>query len=134
MLNRRKLLASIAPAALLAGCGITINPSTGAVTLPANVIDIITQAVVIAAKYAPTAESIAAEAAALFGPQYASIVTIGSAAINTLIAYLTNLVTPPTPTPAPASLRMYRRLGLVPPEGAHLIGYTRNGVAIYGYA
>ena len=132
MINRRKMLASIAPAALVAGCGITINPTTGAVTLPANVVDFIQGAVAAAAKYIPVVESIAAAAATLFGPGFASIVTIGSQAINTLIAYLTNLI-PPAAPPAPASMRAYHRLGLVPPAGAHLIGYTRNGVPIYGY-
>ena len=133
MLTRRNLLTAAAPAALVAGCGITINPTTGAVTLPANVIDFIQAAVAQAAKYIPIAESIAAAAASLFGPAYASIVTIGSTAINTVIAYLENLIPAPAPTPAPASMRAYSRLGLAPSLGSHLIGYTQNGIAIYGY-
>ena len=133
MISRRNLMTAAAPAVLLAGCGITINPSTGAVTLPTNVIDFIQNAVVTVAKYLPAAESIAAAAASLFGPSFVSIVTIGSQAINTLIAYLQNLIPAPTPVPAPASMRMYHRLGLAVPEGMHFIGYTKNGIAIYGY-
>jgi hypothetical protein len=122
-ITRRRLFASAAPAALLAGCGITINPATGVISLPPSVIDFITKAVSVAAKYIPVVESIAAVAASLFGPGFASIVTIGSQAINSVIAYLTNLVAPPASA---------RRLG-VGPSGSVLVGYTSNGVPVYGY-
>jgi hypothetical protein len=135
MLTRRTLLASAAVVPL-AGCGITINPTTGQVTLPANVVDFITSAVAFAAKYIPTAEAIAAVAASLFGPTFATIVTIGSQAINTVIQYLTNLITPLAPAAAARRLavRVYSRLGVPPPvSGSVLIGYTSNGIPVFGY-
>lgn len=130
MINRRTMLAT-ATALPIAGCGITINPTTGVVTLPPAVIDFITAAVAFVAKYIPTAEAIAAVAASLFGPAYVSIVTIGSDAINKVIAYLENLIAPP-PTPTPAQARLGARLHALAP-GSILIGYTQNGIPIYGY-
>jgi hypothetical protein len=129
MLSRRRLLATVAPAAVLAGCGTTIT--NGQVNLPPAVIDFIVAAVAFAAKYVPTVESIAATAAALFGPAYVTAVTIGSQAINAVIAYLSNLVAPP-PTPSAAQRRLAAYLKAAAP-GATLIGYTRNGIPIYGY-
>lgn len=92
-LSRRNLLGTIA----LLGGGIelgacTTNPTTGQVGLNPAVIDFITSAVATVAQYLPSAESIAATAAALFGPGYAAIVQIGSSAINTVIAALESAV------------------------------------------
>lgn len=96
-MSRRGLLAGVAllGAASLGGC--VTNPSTGQPQLSPSVIDFVTNAVATVAKYIPAAESIAATAAALFGPGYASIVQIGSAAINTLIQALQSVVTNLTP-------------------------------------
>lgn len=95
-LTRRTLLASAAPAMALAaaGCTSTTNATTGVVTygLDPTVVTTIQNAVTAIANYAPTVESIAATAAGLFGPQYAAIVSVGSAAVNTVITALTNLV------------------------------------------
>ena len=145
MITRRLLLASVAPAAAVtvAGCsnilgtGIGITTSAGGgvtVTLPTAVNTFIQNIVAGAAKYAPTIESIAQEAAALFGPAYASIVTIGSAAINAVITALENLTAPPasvptTTTTASAVLSPRRKKATL---NATLIGMTHEGVAVYG--
>lgn len=101
MVTRRKMLTNIlmagaATSALaVAGCATTTNPTTGVTTygLDPTVVAEITAAVSAVAQYAPTIESIAATAAGLFGPAYTTLVTVGSAAVNTVISALENLVT-----------------------------------------
>jgi hypothetical protein len=146
MLTRRNLLATAAPAAAavaLAGCsnilGTGVGITTGAggavtVTLPAAVNTFIQKIVTAAAQYAPTIESIAQEAAALFGPAYASIVTIGSAAINAVITALESLTAPPAAAPATAVtasavLSPSRKRATL---NAVKIGMTAQGVVVYG--
>ena len=99
MLTRRSLLSSGAigvTGLALAACG-TLDPVTGVTSygLPAGVVAFIQNAVAQIRAYIPTVESIAGVALSLFGPSYASLVTIGTAAINTIITTLTNLITPP---------------------------------------
>jgi hypothetical protein len=144
-ISRRALLTNAAPAVgalALAGCsnvlgtGIGINTTAGGgvtVTLPTNVNTFIQTIVQKAAQYAPTIESIAQEAASLFGPAYLGIVTIGSAAINTLITSLENLTAAPATAPATATTSAVvtgRRMGAT--LTAKKIGMTAQGVVVYG--
>lgn len=126
MLTRRTLLSSgaaIGASATLAACATTVSP-TGVTTygLDPTVVAYIQSAVNFAKQYVPTIESIAATAISVFGSQYASIVAIGSAAINTIINTLINLI----PGAAPAARRFH---------GMHLrgvfIGWTTGHVPIY---
>lgn len=121
MLSRRLLLASAAPLALMAigvgGC--VTNPTTGQPELDPTVIDAIQNAVATVAQYIPSVESIAETAAALFGPGYASIVEIGSAAINTLVSALESAVSNLTTS---ARLRLRARLKASAPTNAVNIG------------
>jgi hypothetical protein len=126
MLTRRSLLSSATvavPAIALAGCGSVVTPPV--ITLPSSIIDFIQSAVSAVAKYIPTVESIASLAAALFGPQWAGLIQMGSAALNTLIQYLQSL--------APAASAVLRA---VPRRTVMPIGIiqTPNGpVQITGY-
>jgi hypothetical protein len=145
MINRRTLLAGIAPGAALglAACAngtlpVSISP-TGQITvnLPSAVNDAIAQAVATVAKYLPTAETIASAAAGLFGPTYASIVTVGSAALNQLIAFLQSVVT----TAPAASKKLMATLlkGTSPWAPATLavskpLQFAPRGVTIQGYS
>ena len=131
-ISRRKLLAGIAPAGLLAvaGCATTTTNGVTTVTLDPKVIGFVQTAVADAAKYIPAVESIVATAASLFGPQYAAIVTFGSNAINTLIAALESAVSSLTP---PAAARLGARLRASSPTSPVLIGRTSTGVTVYGY-
>lgn len=143
-LSRRSLLASAAPAAAVAvagcsnilGTGVGITTSSGGgvtVTLPASITTFIQNIVNGAVKYIPIAESIAQEAASLFGPSFVSIVTIGSAAINTLITALENLVSPPVAAPTTTTTaggRLGHHVGAA--LTATKIGMTAEGVVVYG--
>lgn len=123
MLSRRLLLAGVAPGVILAAAslgGCVTNPATGQPELSPSVIDFITNSVATVAKYIPAAESIAATAAALFGPGYATIVQIGSAAINTLISALESVVTNLTPT---QSARLMTKLRATAPGVLVPIGF-----------
>lgn len=116
-LTRRRALRTVllgGAAAALAACASTTNPTTGVVTygLDPAVIAAITSVVQAVANYAPTVESIAATAAGLFGPGYAAIVTAGSAAVNAVIAALTNLL-PQIPVGAKAARRVGGVLGTI---------------------
>lgn len=113
-LSRRSLLGSAAllGAAALGGC--TTNPTTGQPELNPAVIDAIQSAVATVANYIPAVESIAATAAALFGPGYASLVQIGSTAINTVISALESVVSGLTP---PAQARLKAKLKATAPGG-----------------
>lgn len=114
-LSRRSLLGSVAllgAVAALGGC--VTNPSTGQPELNPTVIDAVQSAVATAANYIPAVESIAATAAALFGPGYASLVQIGSTAINTLISALESVVSNLTTS---AKLQLHQRLGATAPGG-----------------
>ena len=120
--SRRHLLATaaavVAVGSAVAGCA--TNATTGQPELNPAVIDFISNAVATAAKYLPSVESIASIAAALFGPGYATIVQIGSQAINTVISALISAVSNLTP-PAQARLRAKLRAtapGLQVPIGS----------------
>lgn len=112
-MSRRHLLAGAAllTAASVGGC--VTNPATGQPELSPAVIDFVTNTVATVAKYIPAAESIAATAAALFGPGYATIVQIGSAAINTLISALESVVGNLSPT---QSARLMSKLRATAPN------------------
>jgi hypothetical protein len=136
MLSRRTLLLSSvgASAAAVGGCGLftaTTNPTTGAVTygLSPAVVSFISSAVQQIASYLPAVESIAATAASLFGPAYATIVTAGSAAVNAVVQALTNLI--PT-APAAASAKLSAKLkALATSATGQLVGYTKLGVPVF---
>lgn len=120
-----------AGALTVAGCATTTNPTTGVTTfgLDPTVIAFIQDAVNIAAKYIPAVESIAATAASLFGPAYAAAVTAGSAAVNTLIATLENLV--PSLPVGKAKVAAKFRAASKPLLGGTFVGYTKNGVPVF---
>lgn len=130
MLTRRTLLASAAPAMAIAAAGCTTAQVTAFQNQWNTVVTQIQSLVAQAASYVPTVETIAAEAAALFGPTYESMVTVGSAALNTIVQTLTNVVTALTP-PAQATLRA--RLRASSPMKAVNIGTTPEGVAVTGF-
>jgi hypothetical protein len=138
MLSRRSILMGAA-ALPLGACASVTNPTTGVVTygLDPTVAAFIAKAVAKVAQYAPTVESIAATAASLFGAGYGAIVTAGSAAVNTVIAALTNLV---TNLPVAASARLKASVRQLATAGAlhgALVGYTQpvngkgGGVPVY---
>lgn len=133
-LTRRTLLVTAAPGALatLAGCAATTNPVTGVTTynLDPRVLDFIQSAVAAAAQYIPTIESIAQTASSLFGPAYAAIVAAGSAAVNQVVAVLTNIVGQLTPS---ARGRLRVRLRASGPTSPVYIGVTAGGVTVSGY-
>jgi hypothetical protein len=135
ILTRRSLLSSVAAGSAtlaLAGCATSTNPTTGAVTvgLSPAVADFIQSAVAAAAKYIPTIESIAATAASLFGPAFGTAVQIGTAALNQVIAVLTNVVTSLVPA---ASARLKGRLRGSSAITPVTIGTTPAGVVVQGY-
>ena len=117
-------------AAALGGCTLFQQNANGTYGLSAAVIAFVSNAVQAAAKYLPAIESIAATAASLFGDGYAAIVTVGSNAINQVIAYLTSLVANPPTLGASRNVSAYVRLGIPTPSGA-LVGYTRNGIPVF---
>lgn len=130
IISRRSLLTSTAllGAAALAGC--TTAQIASLQTSWATVVGQIQSAVATAAQYVPTIESIAATAASLFGPQYSAIVAAGSAAFNTIVAVLTNVVANLSP---PASARLGARLRASSPQVPITIGKTPNGVIVHGW-
>jgi hypothetical protein len=138
MFSRRRMLSTsavgaVAGALALAGCAEVTNPTTGVVSfqLTPAVTDFIQSAVAAAAKYIPTIESIAATAASLFGPVYGGLVTAGSAALNQVIAVLTNAANTLAP---PAAAAMHARLrSAAGPSSAVLIGITPGNVEVTGY-
>lgn len=130
MLTRRSLLASAAPAVALAVAGCTTAQVAQFNTDWTTVVGAIQSAVATVAKYVPTVESIAATAASLFGPTYETAVQVGSAAFNTVIATLVNIVSNLTP---PAAARLNARLRASAPSAAILIGTTPQGVTVTGF-
>jgi hypothetical protein len=127
MLNRRTLLAGVAIAPLSA-CTVAQVANFDQQWATAQVW--IAQQVQLVAKVLPTAESVAAVAAGLFGPQYQAIVVAGSAIANQVVAAILaviNAAAPPPPvagpaTPPPASGRLgLPRFGSGPPA---IIGNT----------
>jgi hypothetical protein len=118
--------------AALAGCA-TFAPyiqhnSDGSYGLSAQTIAYIQQAVSYANKYVPAAESIAAIAASLFGPQYSAMVVVGSSAANQIIAALENLLA--NPPKVGVAGRAYARFG-IPTPSRNLVGYTRSGIPVF---
>jgi hypothetical protein len=119
------------PAIAVSGCALFQQNANGSYGLSAAVLTFISNAVAAVASYIPAAESIAATAASLFGPAYATIVSIGSTAINTVISYLQNLVAnPPTLGASGKSKSVYARFGLPLPSSG-VVGYTKNGIAVF---
>lgn len=88
-------------------------------------------AVAEASTYVPTIESIAETAASLFGPVYVTAVQVGSAAFNAVVAALVNIVNNLTP---PASARLRATLRASSPSAPVVIGTTKNGVVVTGWA
>jgi hypothetical protein len=130
-MSRRSMLGSVAGLAVAAGLGAcATNPTTGAITLDPTVIDAVQQGVATIASFLPTVESIVAEAASLFGPAYAGIVTIGSSALNALINAIASIVTNLAP---PASAALHARLKGATARSPVPIGVTTSGVQILGY-
>jgi hypothetical protein len=130
-LTRRMLLTTAVPAAgalALAGCTAAQIATYQAEW--ATVVGEIQSAVATAASYVPTVETIAEEAAALFGPQYEAIVAAGSAALNEIVAVLTNVVSNLTP---PASAKLRARLRAAPLNTPVSIGTTPQGVVVSGF-
>jgi hypothetical protein len=126
MLSRRSLMTSGAAGVAglaLAACA-TTDPTTGVTSygLPASVVAYIQNAVATVKAYIPTVESIVGTALSLFGPQYATLVTIGTAAINTIISTLTNLI-----TPAAGRFGMRQR----DRYGRRFVGWTTQRVPVY---
>ena len=126
-LSRRTLLTSVAPGAVIALAGCTAAQQAQWATIVGQ----IQTAVAAAAKYIPSVESIAAEAAALFGPQYTLLVTAGSAALNQIIQVLVNVAGALTP---PAASKMRARLRAASPSVPAVVGATPKGVVITGWA
>lgn len=132
VMSRRSLLAGAAmlgAGVALAGCSTAQVASFE--TAWATVAGTIQQAVATASAYIPTIESIAETAAGLFGPAYASLVTIGSAAFNQIIAALTNVVNNLSP---PASSRLNARLASSSASAPVYIGTTPSGVKVTGWS
>jgi hypothetical protein len=125
IVSRRAFLAS-ASSLPLAAC---VTGPNGVYELDPTVIDAIQSAVSTAAQYIPTVESIISLAASLFGPAYASVISIGTTAFNSLVAALTSIVGNLTP---PASARLRARLrGSY--SGAPVVIGTTHGVTITGF-
>ena len=124
-LSRRTLLTSVAPGAVIALAGCTAAQQAQWATIVGQ----IQTAVAAAAKYIPSVESIAAEAAALFGPQYTLLVTAGSAALNQIIQVLVNVAGALTP-----ASKMRARLRAASPSVPAVVGTTPQGVVITGWA
>ena len=129
-LSRRTLLISIAPGAALAVAGCSTAQIAQYQADWATIVGDIQAGVAAAASYVPTVETIAAEAAALFGPQYTAIVTAGSAALNQIIAVLINVANNLTP---PAASRMRARLRSSSLGSPITIGTSPQGVRVEGF-
>ena len=131
MITRRKLLTTTAlGATALAVAGCSTAQITAFETQWASVASLVQQAVSTAAQYIPTIESIAATAASLFGPQYVTLVTAGSAAFNQIVQALVNVVGNLAP---PASARLMARLRASSPQVPVTIGRTAAGVMVTGW-
>lgn len=131
MITRRKLLTTTAlGATALAVVGCSTAQITAFETQWASVASLVQQAVSTAAQYIPTIESIAATAASLFGPQYVTLVTAGSAAFNQIVAALVNVVNNLAP---PASARLMARLRASSPQVPVTIGRTAAGIVVTGW-
>lgn len=131
MITRRKLLTTSAlgaTALTIAGC--STAQITAFETQWASVASLVQQAVSTAAQYVPTIESIAATAASLFGPQYVTLVTAGSAAFNQIVQALVNVVNNLAP---PASARLMARLRASSPNVPVTIGHTAAGIVVTGW-
>ncbi len=126
--TRRMLLASAAPAMSLVLMGGTCLPNFQAQWAAA--VGAIQTAVAKYAGYIPAVESIVAEAAALFGPQYSAIVAVGSAALNQVIAVLVQIVNNLSP---PASAKLHARLKVSSPNVPVTIGTTPQGIVVVGF-
>ncbi len=129
--SRRALLsgaALLAGGIALAGCSATQIATAQADW--ATIVGTIQSGVAAAAAYIPTVESIAATAASLFGPAYEAIVVAGSAALNQVIATLTNVIGVLAP-PVVASLQ--RRLATSSRGAPISIGTTSTGVPVVGF-
>jgi hypothetical protein len=133
-MNRRKLLAGAAPLAAIAvvDCAGVQTPVPVPTPIPgtviSSVIDFIQAAVNIGARYVPTVETIAAVAASLFGPQWVTIVQVGSAAINALIQSLQNVLNV-QPPPVQARLRGFMAAN----PGTPVVIGTIHGITVLGY-
>lgn len=131
MITRRKLLTTTAlGATALAVAGCSTEQITAFETQWASVASLVQQAVSTAAQYVPTIESIAATAASLFGPQYVTLVTAGSAAFNQIVQALVNVVGNLAP---PASARLMARLRASSPNVPVTIGRTAAGIVVTGW-
>lgn len=129
-LSRRTLLTSVAPGAALAVAGCSTAQVAQYQAEWATIVGQIQAGVAKVASYIPTVETIAAEAAALFGPQYTAIVTAGSAALNQIIAVLINVANNLTP---PAASKMRARLRSSSPGAPITIGTSPQGVVVTGF-
>ena len=130
-LSRRTLLTSVAPGAALAVAGCSTAQVAQYQAEWATIVGDIQSGVAAVAKYVPSVESIAAEAAALFGPQYTAIVVAGSAALNEIVQVLINVANSLTP---PASAKLRTRLRGTSPALKTTIGTTPQGVVVTGWA
>jgi hypothetical protein len=131
MISRRALLTTTAlGATALAVAGCSTAQITAFETQWASVASAVQQAVSVAAAYIPTIESVAATAASLFGPQYVTLVQVGSAAFNQVVAVLTNVVANLSP---PASAHLMARLRASSPSVPVTIGMTAAGVTVHGW-
>jgi hypothetical protein len=124
IIDRRAFLTStaLAGAAVVTGC-----TTAGVTTAWSTIVSQIQAAVASAAQYIPTIESIAATAASIFGPQYAAIVQLGTAAFNQVVATLVNII---NSVPPPA---LMARLRASSPSSPVVIGRTSTGVTVTGW-
>lgn len=132
--NRRAFLsgaALLAGGLALAGCSSTQIAS--AETTWNQVVDAVQSGVSTAAAYIPTVESIAAAAAGLFGTQYQSLVTLGSAALNQVIASLVGAIGSLTPVVASAVRRRLATSSRGLPVPIGVIVTPAGQVAVNGY-
>lgn len=131
MKSRRGFLTTAAVLAggiALAGC--SSAQITEAQTEWATIVGQVQSAVATGAQYIPTVESIAATAASLFGPEYTALVTVGSAALNSLITTLESVLTAATPAVV-ASAR--RRLASSSRSVPVAVGVTPEGISVIGW-
>jgi hypothetical protein len=130
-ISRRKLLTTSvlgAGALALANC---TTAQIGSVEAEwASVAGAIQGAVANAAAYVPTIESIAATAASLLGPGYATLVQVGSAVFNQIVATLSNVVANLSP---PASAKLHAKLRASSPQVPVTVGVTSTGVTVHGW-
>jgi hypothetical protein len=132
VVSRRSLLAGgamLGAGVALAGC--STAQIQQAVSDWNNVVTVIQNAVSTGAAYIPTVETIAAEAASLFGPAYEAIVVAGSTALNQVIADLEGAVNGLSPA---ASVALHTKLRASSPGAPIAIGVApKSGVQVIGY-